>query len=411
MSSIEDGGILLPPSLREGGGREGKPQKKRQDNASTGVGAATMRVLTARALAFWFRAPMKAFFRSRVDYMGYARAINPRVQAGEPWSWRMSSPALLASAVHRYGWSFLPNQVLPPLLANTVIGAVLYTSYLQTLALLHEPSGRATKRVDPLPPPSSTFAAGFVAGSVQSLVAAPLDALQDRFQAKHMTSGRYDNMWQFAYRKTREIGVRGIFAGWSLSFLRDSCGNAAFFATFEYVKGQAFYSFVSNVYGHYGKLTGFQKEVLNAQKGTAGNPVIRPHYLLEPAFLAFAGVAASIVQAVIQHPISRVQELHYRRLAWIDSHPHQARESGATRPRAMGLYASAYRKTFKEVYVLARREGGLRRWLYRHFLMRTLTQVPSTSAGLIAFEVIRRKYGNEQDTVHIEKDGYSIELV
>lgn len=69
MSSIEHGGILLAPTLREGGRLDGKPPKKRQDNASTGVGAATMRVLTARALAFWFRAPMKAFFRSRVDYM------------------------------------------------------------------------------------------------------------------------------------------------------------------------------------------------------------------------------------------------------------------------------------------------------------------------------------------------------
>lgn len=67
MTSIEDGGILLPPTLREGGSRDGRSPKKRQENTSTGVGAATMRVLTARALAFYFRAPMKAFFRSRVE--------------------------------------------------------------------------------------------------------------------------------------------------------------------------------------------------------------------------------------------------------------------------------------------------------------------------------------------------------
>ncbi|KAI6893914.1 hypothetical protein KC355_g20715, partial [Hortaea werneckii] len=81
----------LPPILREGFRPDGQPQKKRHDNASTGFGAATMRVLTARFLAFYFRAPIKAFFRSRVDYMGYARAINPRVQAGEAWTWRMTS--------------------------------------------------------------------------------------------------------------------------------------------------------------------------------------------------------------------------------------------------------------------------------------------------------------------------------
>lgn len=324
----------------------------------------------------------------------------------------MTSPALLASAVHHQGWSFLPSQVLPPLLANTVIGAVLYTGYLQTLGLLHEPSARATKRADPLPPPTYTFAAGFVAGSIQSLVAAPLDALQVRFHASEFMDGKYKNMWQYAYRKTQEIGVRGIFAGWSLSFLRDSFGNAVFFSTFEYIKGQAFYSFVSNYYGHYGKLTGVQQDAIKAQGSTAGNPVIRPHYMLEPAFILFAGVAASLAQAVVQYPLSKVQEMHYGRLEWIDAHSRQDSGTRAVRARGMlSLYASAYRKTFKQCLAIARHEGGLRKWLYHDFLWRTFTQVPSTAAGLIVFEVIRRKYGNNDDVVKINKDGYDILLV
>lgn len=48
----------------------------------------------------------------------FARAINPRVKANESWSWRMSTPGLLTHAVREYGWAFIPNQVLPPLLAN-----------------------------------------------------------------------------------------------------------------------------------------------------------------------------------------------------------------------------------------------------------------------------------------------------
>jgi len=343
-------------------------------------------------------------------FKGYARAINPAVQAGKGWSWRMTSPALLASAIHHYGWSFLPNQVLPPLLANTVVGAVLYTGYLQTLSLFHEPSSHATKRVDPLPPPQATFTAGFLAGTVQSVIAAPLDALQVRFQATEFVDGKYKNMWQYAHRKTKEIGARGIFAGWSLSFLRDSFGNAAFFATFEFVKGQCFYSFISNLYGHWGKLTGFQRDVIRAQEPRAGNPVIKPHYMIEPTFILLAGMAASITQAVIQYPISRVQEIHYGRLVWIDSH-RTAEKSGAGRTRVLSLYASAYRKTLKQCLAIARREGGLRRWLYRDFLMGTVRQVPSTSAGLIVFEVFRRKYGNDQEVVRIEKDGYDILLV
>jgi len=318
----------------------------------------------------------------------------------------MLSPALLASAVQHQGWSFLPNQILPPLLANTIVGATLYTSYLQALGALHEPSARATKRADPLPSATSTFTAGFIAGTVQSLIAAPLDALQVRFHATEFQSGKYTNMWQYAYLKTREIGLRGVFAGYSLSLFRDSFGSAAFFGTFEYVKGQAFYSFISNWYGHWGKLTGHQQAEIRAQGTLAGNPVIRPHYMLEPTFIALAGVAASIAQAVIQYPVGRVQDIHYGRLTWIDAHPKPAATHGT-----LALYGSAYRKTFRQCLAIARREGGLRKWLFRDFLMRTLTQVPSTSAGLIVFEVIRRKYGDVTDVVKIQKDGYDILLV
>ncbi|KAF2861547.1 mitochondrial carrier [Piedraia hortae CBS 480.64] len=393
--------VIPPPSI--GGPADGS-LKKPHDTATTGLGASAMRAFSARMLAFYFRAPMKAFFRARVDYMGYPRAISPLVQKGEKWSWRMSGPALLYSAIQRHGWTFIPNQVLPPLLANTVVGAVLYTSYLQVLGYLHEPAQKSTKRIDPLPSPSTTFTAGFAAGAIQSLVAAPVDALQVRFQARELMSGKYKNMWHYAYRKTQEIGIRGIFAGWSLALIRDAFGNAAFFSTFEYVKGQAFYTFISHYYGHYGNLPQHQKDAIKAQGQQSGTPEIRPHYLLEPAFLALAGIAASVVQAVIQHPVSRIQDIHYGRLAWIDSHMH------TNRSQALSLYADAYRKTLKQCIAISRRSGGLMRWLYKDFLVRTVTQVPSTSAGLIAFEVIRRMYNNGNDAVRINKDGYQILL-
>ena len=321
----------------------------------------------------------------------------------------MTSPALLAHAVHKYGWTFIPNQVLPPLLANTAVGVVLYTSYLNMLALLHEPSSRATKRVYPPPTIGQTFTAGFAAGSIQSLIAAPLDALQVRFQAAEMSQGKYKDMWQFANLKTREIGLRGVFAGWSLSFIRDSFGFGAFFAAFEFVKGQCFYSFVSNVYGFYDRLSLFQQTKIADQTGERGRPEIRPHYMLEPTFILLAGIAASITQSVIQHPITRIQDVHYGRLEWIDSHRHS--EPDAPKVNSFKLYASAYRKTFKECAVLARRAGGLRRWLYADFLMGTLRQVPSTSAGLIVFEIVRRKYAMDEEEVRIRKDGYDILLV
>lgn len=168
---------------------------------------------------------MKAFFRTRWDYTGLARAINPHVRANERWSWRVSTAGLLAHAIREHGWSFIPNQVLPPLLANVTVGAILYTSYLQTLGMVYEPASRQSKRVFPPAPVSATATAGFIAGGVQSVVAAPLDALQARFQTNELLDGQYRNMWAYARHKLAEIGPRGVLAGWSLSFVKDSVGG------------------------------------------------------------------------------------------------------------------------------------------------------------------------------------------
>jgi hypothetical protein len=48
------------------------PEARRKDprsNAATGASAAGVRAFTAQAVAFYFRAPVKAFFRTRVDYL------------------------------------------------------------------------------------------------------------------------------------------------------------------------------------------------------------------------------------------------------------------------------------------------------------------------------------------------------
>lgn len=49
----------------DGGGPGRKPQK----NLVQGTSAAGARALGAQLIAFYFRAPVKAFFRPRVDYM------------------------------------------------------------------------------------------------------------------------------------------------------------------------------------------------------------------------------------------------------------------------------------------------------------------------------------------------------
>ncbi|MCJ1423800.1 hypothetical protein MMC29_001685 [Sticta canariensis] len=375
------------------------PKGASKSNAATGASAAGVRAVGSQMIAFYFRAPAKAFFRTRVDYLAFARAINPRVQANESWSWRMSTPGLLTYAVRVYGWSFIPNQLLPPMLANIGVGAVLYTSYLQILGSLHHPSSQSLRRVYPPPPVFRTFLAGFIAGAVQSVVAAPVDALQARFRTSDILDGKYNNMWQYGRKKLVEIGVHGVFAGWELSLVKDSLGSGIFFATFEYVKAQSYYAFVTK---YYGRFDSFKRSAPPIKAHTEnGRPIIIPHYAVEPTFLMLAGITASVAQQLILHPMTLVQAIHHDSLS---------RRHDQTNSRRSNKFYRGYEKTYQRCLTYARRFGGWRRWLYRGFWLNTVKQVPSTSSGLVIFELVRRRYGSEVEAVRIEKDGYDILL-
>lgn len=467
------------------------PEKAPGSNAATGASAAGVRALTSQAVAFYFRAPVKAFFRTRVDYLAYARALQeqqhqaaaaaarqfpstfPSTTTSPPpfpspnpaqsttatttTTWRHwiltrlrgTTPAVLASAVRHSGWRVVPDQVLPPLVANVGVGAVLYTSYLQVLARLHPESGRAAKRVYPPPAPLETFAAGFLAGAIQSVVAAPLDAVQARWdgvvggagmtgsgnslrEGKAVVVGeRPRSMWAFSAAKLREIGVRGCFAGWGLSFLKDSMGCAVFFSVFEYVKAQGYYNFVR---WYYGSLNEDAIVLLSRKRPSPGDgrsgvshgqqgeeaemprmpTIIQPHYAIEPAFLLLAGMSASVAQQVVLHPLSHVQAEHWERLEGLDVKARklrrQARLAETPSNSMWTYYRDAYRTTWAECTADARAAGlSMRQWLYRGFWWNTIRQVPSTSAGLIIFELFRRKYG-AGDQVRINRDGYDILL-
>ncbi|KAI9836235.1 MAG: hypothetical protein M1819_001572 [Sarea resinae] len=424
-------------------------RKKPKTNAATGASAAGVRAFSAQLVAFYFRAPVKAFFRTRVDYMAYARAINPDAQQNNKrWSWRLTTPGLLLHAVQTEGWAFIPRQVLPPMVANATVGAILYTAYLQALGHFHPPSSYGVKRIYPPAPFYATFAAGFTAGGVQSLVAAPLDALQVRFSTSDMLESQYTNAWAYARHKLQEIGVRGVFAGWTLSFLKDAFGYAVFFSTFEYVKQQAYYGFVTRYYGsHVPPFTVTGPDPLSrtltpgpddaaaaadddssstihdsttttlspAPRTTSlptTRPTITPHYALEPTFLLLAGLAASLTQQTISHPLTRLQTLHHTHLESLDFLAHlDTTHPVPSRTRMLQNYYHAYVDTFRAAGVRARRAGGWRAWAYAGFWMNAVRQVPSTGAGLIVFELVRRRAGvSPAEDARIEGDGYDILL-
>ena len=423
------------------------PSRTPNSNAATAASAASVRAISAQFVAFYFRAPAKSFFRTRVDYLAYARVIHDahaqallqalrRGDTGkhitpfksfvrQAWFWlRGTTPGVLTSAIRAEGWGVIPHQILPPLIANVGVGAVLYTSYLQILGRLHEESGKASKRAYPPPEPRHTFLAGFLAGGLQSVVAAPLDALQARFDHRDLTahdgSGKPRSMWSFGAEKLREIGLRGIFAGWGLTFAKDGLGSAVFFSTFEYVKSQGYYKFVTWYYGGLGKdivdvLAMKRPTHQHNQNNENGTTIIRPHYALEPMFLLFGGLSASLTQQVLLHPLTHFQVKHWDHLEDLDAAAAKYRATSSPtvphqRFRMLRAYYRAYQETLAQCAAEAASDGQkLGRWLYRGFWWNTIRQVPSTSAGLIIFELIRRKYGSK-DEVRISRDGYDILL-
>ncbi|KAI9155155.1 hypothetical protein HJFPF1_07729 [Paramyrothecium foliicola] len=437
-------GVLLPVTLPT----EDLPDRAPRQHAATGASAAGVRALSAQVVAFWFRAPAKAFFRTRVDYLAYARTVHEaqtrimldavtrdpsasalNVALRRTWLWmRSTTPGVLTSAVKHEGWGVIPHQILPPLVANVGVGAVLYTSYLQILGRLHEESGKASKRAYPPPSPAQTFSAGFLAGSLQSVIAAPLDAIQARYDHRDLMpagdgTGRPRSMWLFSAEKLREIGLRGIFAGWGLSLAKDGLGSAVFFSAFEYVKNQGYYGFVTWFYGGLGKDMVDLLAIKRPTRSTEDSKVIRPHYALEPTFLLLAGLSASFTQQLVLHPLTHFQVVHWDRLEELDAKADKLRQAAAAaaahpdgekpqrRWRMLRAYYRAYQATWAECNAEAAVETqSMVRWLYRGFWRNAIRQVPSTSAGLIIFELIRRKYGFGMEEVRISKDGYDILL-
>lgn len=237
------------------------------------------------------------------------------------------------------------------------------------------------------------------------MVAAPFDALQVRFRTADILEGKYRTMWHYAGHKLRSIGLQGIFAGWSLSFVKDAVGAAMFFSAFETFKSQAYYAYVSRYYGSRTRDTLVNRSIAHPDD-TDDRPVIRPHYTLEPFFLLLAGVSASISSQLIQHPLTEIQDVHYRRLEALDFQAHHENKPS----QIMRRYYHAYEETFIQCKRLALRAGGWRKYLYRDFFMSTVRQVPSTSAGLIVFELVRRKYSFENEEVVINHEGARILL-
>ncbi|RUP50541.1 mitochondrial carrier domain-containing protein [Jimgerdemannia flammicorona] len=467
--------VPSPIAVAGGSGASVQPgmlrtSKKKKAHEYTAIGAPTAiaRTLIMQGMHFWYRTPLKLFRPLRVDYMVMARAIMPIDNATKRrFSFRYTYLGMLANAVKLQGWRFIPRHVLPPLLANTFIGTVLYTTYIATLPVFHPASSFQKHRTFPPPPFSSVFMAGMfawdwrrfsfrhycslleeptfllllyiftmyttciviflplhlplrlgaLAGAAQAVVATPMDSLKVRFEVMDLLEGKHRSMWAYARDTLRKLGVGSAYRGFTLTLVRDSFACGLFFGTFEWVKQQGYYYFLDEVYG----------VRLNAQSVTeksetyaveeGANQRARPHFMIEPLFILFAGAAAAVrrqllraliayrpgtkhrgpdnrsptsttfpphyqAYQLIEHPLSRIHSIF-----WIEE-----AQSEFAHPSSRETTRALYRQTWAQVRLQVQRAGGSwLHFLYHEFTSTIVRSVPATSVGFLVFEMVKRE--------------------
>ncbi|SAM02601.1 hypothetical protein [Absidia glauca] len=375
-------------------------RKKAKDATSVGGSTAIARTLMFQGLYLFYRTPIKLFRPLRVDYLVMARALLPVDETTKRFSFRYTSIGMISHAVKTKGWSFLPKHVFPPLIANTLIGTVLYTTYIATLPLFHPPSTLQLHRPFPPPPYSSVFFAGCLAGAAQSVIATPLDSLKVRFEVNDLLEGKHRSLYQFAKTTLKDLGIASAYRGFTLTLIRDSLACGLFFATFEWVKQQGYYSYLGEMYGLHvvsSKTLEDLETSWNAGAGKQDDPdntiaspsdqilimkKERPPLLLEPMFVILGGAAAAVAYQLVDHPFSKIHSVFY-----IEEGQSEFSNKSAREPVSV-----LYRRTWEQCRLQVKLNGGSwTKFLYHEFGSTVLKVVPATSVGFLVFELVKRE--------------------
>lgn len=392
-------------------------------NQTVSLSAAGMRALIYQLQSIYLRTPIKLFRPSRFDYLAYVRALANKHDNIENKPYRFmthSSLGMVINVVRKQGWKFIPDQILPPLIANSATGVILYATYLTTLDYYtkqHEKNkvelhtttsggggGTATTTTTISRAnfnwyaPIDTWRAGFVAGAVQSLAAAPVDAIYTRLTVAEMLEGSHENLWVFGFNKLREIGLIGVFAGYGFSLVKESFGFAFYFLTFEIIKTQG-YNLTYKLINYYKRLEQLIKSNLKKIFHWDDDKIdekleklekYRLMKILKSSFILIAGASAAFSLLAVQYPISKVQKIHLSRLEALDVY-NASRFVGNTSP-FFKLYYNSYVDTYKQVLRMKQRANIT--WFeaaYSGFVRNALTTIPATSIALLVFEIMRTK--------------------
>ncbi|KAF9352259.1 hypothetical protein BGX26_009892 [Mortierella sp. AD094] len=395
-------------------------------SATVGVPTAVARSMFLQALQFWYRVPIKLFRPMRVDYLVMARAATmglipapshrqAYVEQSNKLSkrtqfFRATSIGMLTHTIKTQGAGFVYRQVLPPLLMNTFIGSVLYTTYIFTLPIFHPAFTYQKSRTFPPPPFPAVFMAGAIAGAAQSLVAAPMDSLKVKFQIQDVaTGGKHKSIAGFAISTLKELGLKTVYRGFTLILVKDSLACGLFFGVFEWVKQQGCYYFIDELYGIRDDLESLKaQEISDSSRSVStlesapsllpDSPPPRPYFLLEPTFVLLAGAAAAVAYQAVDYPLEQIRSIFLAKEAELmaeksrnPQQPHSQHLNASSMRSGTSISAQLYETTWVECRAHASSSGGWRRFLFSNFAMTAIRAVPAASIGFLVFEVMKRK--------------------
>lgn len=405
MSPAETAGLHSHVQPRHSLDEDTQPTQafKSTSNQKVTVSTAGIRALIYQLQTLYMRTPVKLFRPSRFDYMAYVRQVADKHDniSLKPYSIRTHSTiGMLINVVRKEGWKFIPDQVLPPLIANSATGLILYGTYLTALDSFSGSGRQKNHQFSAF----DTWRAGFVAGAAQSLAAAPVDAIYARLSAAEMLNGSHQNLWQYGLAKLRDVGLVGVFAGYGFSLVKESIGFAFYFATFEVVKTKGYnltYRLISNYRRAKQYLGSRLSWLTKLEPKEIDEHLVRLEQtrlarILKSSFVLLAGASAAFSLLAVQYPLSKIQSVHLSRLETLDVF-NATRKSN--RP-FIKLYYNSYIDTYNQVVKMKRKSKMT--WMqlgYKGFVRNALTTIPATSVGLLVFEIMRTKLGDDMEVL------------
>jgi hypothetical protein len=215
-----------------------------------------------------------------------------------------------------------------------------------------------------------------------------------------MLNGSHQNLWQYGLFKLREVGLVGVFAGYGFSLVKESIGFAFYFSTFEVVKTQG-YNLTYRMISNYRRAKQYLSSRLSFFTGGEQKEIdedlvrlerTRLTKILKSSFVLLAGASAAFSLLAVQYPLSKIQSVHLSRLEALDIY-NASRKSN--RP-FITLYYNSYIDTYHQVVKIKKKSKMT--WMqlgYRGFIRNALTTIPATSVGLLVFEIMRTKLGDD----------------